>query len=138
MLEITTVTTVNKYEAIIIMHPDASEEQQKELFRKNADILKSNKGSYNHVDTWGKRRLANPIDKMSRGTYFHTTFETEAVAIKELERTMNINDQVLRFSHFRLDDRVVLTKFVEDFYGQVKETKEREKELKAKQKIRKK
>lgn len=117
-----------KYEAIIIMHPDATEEEQKALFRKNRDIIQSSEGEVSHLDTWGKRRLANPIDRVQRGIYFHATFEAKGPAIAEMERTMRINDRVLRFMHTRLDDRMSLTKYLEGFREQLAEASNREKE----------
>lgn len=125
-----------KYEGVVIMHPDSSEEEQKALFKKNAEIVKSFKGAINHLDTWGKRRLANPIEKMSRGIYFHTTFTAEGNAVAELERTMRINDRVLRFSHVRLDDRISLPKFVDEFKSSLAETLKRESEREAKAQAR--
>lgn len=126
-----------KYEAVVILHPDMTEEDQKAFFKKNADIITSFKGSVNHLDTWGKRKLGNPIEKISRGNYFHTTFEATGGAIAELERTMRINDRVLRFQHTRLDDRVSLTKFVEKFKEALVETANREREREIKNQQRK-
>lgn len=123
---------IRKYEGVVIMHPDASEDEQKALFRKNVEIIKSFKGELNHLDTWGKRRLANPIEKLNRGNYFHTTFTGKGEVIAELERTMRINDRVLRFTHVRLDDRVSLPKFVEEFKSALTETLKRESEREAK------
>lgn len=128
----TTAVPRRKYEAVIIMHPDTPEEEQKNLFKKNRDILKNFKGEVNHLDTWGKRRLANPIEKLTRGIFFHTTFESEGEAIAELERTMRINDRVLRYVHTRLDDRVQLSKFVEEFKNALAESINREKERESK------
>jgi small subunit ribosomal protein S6 len=126
-----------KYEAVIIMHPDTSEEEQKTLFQKNKEILKAFEGEMNHLDTWGRRRLANPIHKLTRGIYFHTTFEAKGEAIAELERTMRINDRVLRFQHTRLDDRVSLAKYLENFKESLAEAARREKEREAKVQQRK-
>ncbi len=123
---------IRKYEGIVIMHPDASEDEQKALFRKNSETIKAYKGEVNHLDTWGRRRLANPINKFTRGTYFHTTFTARGDAIAELERTMRINDRVLRFAHVRLDDRISLSKFVEEFKTALTETMKRESEREAK------
>lgn len=126
-----------KYELVVIMHPDASEEEQKNLFKKNRDIITSFQGTINHLDTWGKRKLGNPIDRLTRGNYFHATFEATGEAIAELERTMRINDRVLRFQHTRLDDRVSLTKFVEKFKEALVETANREREREIKNQQRK-
>jgi small subunit ribosomal protein S6 len=126
------------YEAVILVHPDASEDDQKTLFKKNKGIIEEMfKGSVNHLDFWGKRSLANPINKITKAAYFHTTFMSEPEAIAELERTMRINDKVLRFLHTRLDERVSLTKYVEDFKTALGETAAREREREAKFQARK-
>lgn len=130
-------TALRNYELVVIMHPDASEEEQKALFRKNREIIQSFKGSINHIDTWGKRKLGNPIERLNRGNYFHMTFEAQGAAVAELERTMRINDRVLRFQHTRLDDRVSLTKFLEKFKEALVETANREREREAKNQARK-
>lgn len=121
-----------KYEAVIIINPDASEEDQKNILRKNRDIIQSFSGEMHHLDTWGKRKLANPINKFSRGNYFHMTFEAKGDAIAELERTMRIDERILRFQHTRLDDRVSLAKFVEKFKDALAEAAQREREREAK------
>ena len=128
---------LRKYEGIVIMHPDATEEEQKTLFRRNRDIIQSFGGTINHLDTWGKRKLGNAIDRLTRGNYFHVTFEATGPVIAELERTMRINDRVLRFQHTRLDDRVSLTKFVEKFKEALVETANREREREIKNQQRK-
>lgn len=126
-----------KYELVVILHPDTSEEDQKGFFRKNREILQSFSGTINHLDTWGKRKLGNPIDRLTRGNYFHMTFEATGDAIHELERTMRINDRVLRFQHTRLDDRESLPKFVEKFKEALAETANREREREIKNQQRK-
>ena len=126
------------YEAVIMVHPDASEEEQKTLFRKNKAIIEEQyKGTVGHIDTWGKRSLANPIDKLRKAVYFHSTFEASPQAIAELERTMRINDRVLRFQHTRLEDGTVLATFVEDFKKSLAESAAREREREAKFQARK-
>ncbi len=136
MLEVQSSIPVRKYEAVIILHPDSSEEDQKTFFQKNKGIIDSFKGTIHSLDTWGKRKLANPIGKLTRGVYFHSTFEAEGDSIKELERTMRLNDKVLRFNHTRLDDRVSITKYLEGFKGALEETMKREKEREEKFKAR--
>jgi small subunit ribosomal protein S6 len=121
-----------KYEAVIIIHPDASEDEQKTIIKKNREVIQKFAGEMYHCDTWGKRKLANPIDKLTRGNYFHVTFEAKGEAIAELERTMRINERILRFQHTRLDDRVSLAKFVEKFKENLAEAAQRERDREAK------
>lgn len=120
------------YEVVILVHPDTNLEDQKELFRKNKSIIQGFKGTVNTLETWGKRNLANPLGKLKKAIYFHSTFETQPAAIAELERTMRINDKVLRFVHTRLDERVSLAKHMEDFKRSLQESAAREKEREAK------
>ncbi len=131
---------VRPYEAVILMHPDATEDQQKELFQKNKAIVESFNGSVNHVDSWGRRRLANHVKKIRNSIYFHTTFMAEPEAVAELERTMGINDRVLRVMHTRLEEETDLKKFVDNFkeclVEALKAEKEREENFKQKRQRR--
>jgi small subunit ribosomal protein S6 len=131
------VETPNRnYEGVIILHPDVNETEQKNFFKKNAETIKAFKGRVNHLDTWGKRKLANPIKKMRLGTYFHVTFEAQPECVTELERIMKIDDRVLRFSHLRLDDRVSLASHVDKFKNTIVESNKREQEREAKRDLR--
>ncbi len=126
------------YEGVILVHSDASEDEQKELFTKNKNIIeKQYGGSVKHLDTWGKRNLSNPIEKAKRAIYFHTTFEANPQAIAELERTMRINDKVLRFMHTRLEDGMDLGTHLENFKNALAESAAREREREAKFQARK-
>jgi len=124
------------YEAVILVHPDANLEEQKELFRKNKATITSYKGSVNSVETWGKRNLATPIGKLRKAVFFHTTFEAGPQAVAELERTMRINDKVLRFMHTRLDERTPISKHLEAFKKGLADSAAKEKEREAKSQLR--
>jgi small subunit ribosomal protein S6 len=129
---------VRPYEVVVLMNPDASEDDQKSLFRKNKAIIEEQfGGEVKHLDTWGKRKLANPIGKSKQALFFHSTFKANPQAIAELERTMRINDSVLRFMHTSLDDRTDLTKYIEDFKTSLAESAAREREREAKFQARK-
>ena len=126
------------YEGVILVHPDASEDDQKNLFKKNKAIIEEQfGGSVKHLDTWGKRTLSNPIEKNRKAVYFHTTFEANPQAIAELERTMRINDKVLRFMHTRLEDGTDLATHLEGFRTTLAESAAREREREAKFQARK-
>lgn len=137
MFELSKIEVSRPYEGIIVMDPDTPEADQKSLFQKNKGIIESFAGEVNHIDTWGKRRLGNPINNKSRAIYFHTTFTASPKAISELERTMKINDKVLRCVHTRLPENTSLQKYIEKFKEQLAETLRKEKEKEAKFKARK-
>lgn len=124
--------TTRPYEAVILVHPDATAEDQKNLFRKNKETIESFKGNIHSLETWGKRNLGNAIGKVRKAYYFHTCFEAGPQAVAELERTMRINDKVLRFMHTRLDERTPIAKHLENFKKSLQDTASREKEREAK------
>lgn len=125
------------YEAVILVHPDATLEEQKELFKKNKATIASFNGSIHTLETWGKRTLATPIGKLRKAVYFHSIFEANPQAVAELERTMRINDKVLRFMHTKLDERVSMSKHAEAFKKGLADSAAREKEREAKAQLRK-
>ncbi|MBA3737553.1 MAG: 30S ribosomal protein S6 [Actinobacteria bacterium] len=48
------------------------------------------------TERWGRRRLAYEIDDRNEGYYVVVTFSAEPVAQLELERVLNLADEVLR------------------------------------------
>ncbi len=130
-------TNINNYESVVILDPTLTEEDQKAFFTKNKAIVESFEGQINHIDTWGQRYLANKINKLSRGAYFHTTFTANGECVKELERTMKINDKVLRYVHVRLDNRMSIEKHLDRYKDIVLESKKRAEEREAKMQARK-
>ncbi len=131
-MELEVRPVLRPYEAVVIVHPDATEDEQKQIFRKNKEIIESFKGSVNHLDTWGRRNLANSIKKQKRALFFHSTFMAEPTAVAELERVLRINERVLRFMHTRLEDGTSLPKFVENFKQSLVDAANREREREAK------
>ncbi|PYM69987.1 MAG: 30S ribosomal protein S6, partial [Candidatus Rokuibacteriota bacterium] len=49
------------------------------------------------VDNWGKRRLAYDIKKQREGTYAVFEVSAEPSMVKEFERQVRLNENVLRF-----------------------------------------
>lgn len=124
------------YEVVILMHPDANLEEQKALFTKNKATIAGYKGNVHSVETWGKRTLSTPIGKIRKAVFFHSVFEANPQAVQELERTMRINDKVLRFMHTRLDERTTPAKHLEAFKKGLAESAAKEKEREAKAQLR--
>ena len=52
---------------------------------------------------WGKKRLAYPINKKEEGIYAVVNLDCEADTVKELDRLLNLNDNVLRTKVLRTD-----------------------------------
>jgi small subunit ribosomal protein S6 len=54
-------------------------------------------GAVGKVDRWGRKRLAFEIDRQTEGYYVVAEFTAEPTVITELDRTLHLADEVLRF-----------------------------------------
>ena len=85
------------YEAMVILDPSLSEDDTKAAVAKVSSLIEAIKGTGTQVEEWGKRKLAYEILNHTDGHYAVYRFDAEPTAISELERTLGISDQVLRF-----------------------------------------
>lgn len=67
--------------------------------------LKSLGAEVTKVENWGKRRLAYEIRKQREGTYAVLEASAEPAMIKEFERQLGLNENVLRFISTRVPIR---------------------------------
>lgn len=117
------------YEQVLVLRPDVSEEEQKEICRITADIVQKQKGEIFKVDTWGSRRIANPKAKKStRGWYFYMLFSAPGGAISEIRKQLSINSKVLYFHQERLPKKETPENHVKKFLHNLEETAQREKD----------
>ena len=56
---------------------------------------------------WAEQRLAYPINGHQKGTYWLVYFKLDTQKLKELNRTCQLNEALLRFLFTRVDPRVV-------------------------------
>ena len=94
---------MNQYEALYIIVPTQDEETMKASVEKFKGIVETNGGEVTAVDEWGKKRLAYPINYKTEGWYVLVTFKAPADLPRELERNLEIYDDVLRYLVVKLE-----------------------------------
>jgi len=87
---------MNKYESVIIINPNCTEEAVKALEEKITGLINQN-GKVESVENMGKKRLAYEIKKNKEATYMLVNFESKPEAISEIERNYRITDEILKF-----------------------------------------
>lgn len=95
---------MNKYEVMYIINVAVEEEKRTELIATLSKILTDQGGKVLKTDEWGMRDFAYPIDHMTKGYYVVETFEAENDCLKEYDRLMHINPNVVRYMIVRRDD----------------------------------
>ena len=96
---------MKKYELVFIADPRLSEEDVVALTDEYKGMLTKGGGTISKQESWGKKRLAYPIRKLSEGYYVLYNVELESGnPFPEVERRMQQNDNVLRYLTVRLDE----------------------------------
>ena len=97
---------MNRYELTYIIDTALEEEARKELIEKVSALIAQNGGEVEKIDeTWGKRRLAYPINDKPEGYYVLVTMQAPAELPKEIERNLRINENVLRSLVIKLEEK---------------------------------
>ena len=94
------------YETTFIVRPDVESGTVDALKDQVADLLTNLKAPQVRWESWGRRKLAFPIKKASKGTYLYVLFLGAADAAAELERVLMLNENVLRSLTVRVLDDV--------------------------------
>jgi small subunit ribosomal protein S6 len=97
---------LKRYETIFISHPDLSEEDHAEIERKLRSTITSLKGEIIKLEDWGAKKLGYEIRKNSRGRYYLLDYLAAPALVREVERNLRLNDQVLKFQTVKISDRV--------------------------------
>ena len=90
------------YEILVIFDPRPTDEDIAALLVKLQDNLTNLGGAVSKAESWGKRRLAYEIRKQREGTYAVIECSATPATIKEFERQLGLNEQVLRFLSTRV------------------------------------
>lgn len=97
---------MRRYETIFITHPELSEEGLAELKEKLRSIITSLKGDFVKLEDWGMKKLGYDIRKNTRGHYFLLDYLAATELVREIERTLRLNDRVLKFQTVRISNQI--------------------------------
>ena len=92
------------YEHVLIARQDISAQQAEALNDQLKAMLEEQGGKVAKIEYWGLRNLAYRINKNRKGHYSLLAIDAPAPAVKEMERQLSINEDVLRFLTTRQDE----------------------------------
>ena len=96
------------YETIYIVKPDLADDENKALTAKVNEVVAKMNGDVRKLEDWGIRKLAYPIDKITRGRYMYLRTDGDSTLIAELERRLRLDDKVIRYQTVKLEKENVV------------------------------
>jgi len=95
------------YELGIVINPEVGDEQARAIVERVTQLISTNDGEVVRVNAWGRRRLAYPIERHRDGLYFYFDLILDPQSIVEIERTLRVNEDVIRHLLKLRDPKVV-------------------------------
>jgi small subunit ribosomal protein S6 len=97
---------VRPYEVMVIFDASLEDEAVRSHVTRYTDQLNAAGAKSVKVDNWGKRRFAYPVRHHNEGYYVLIEANAEPPALADLDRALQLADEVLRHKVIRLPDRV--------------------------------
>lgn len=92
------------YEHVFIVRQDVSQQAAEGLAETFKNIITENGGKVEKTEYWGIRTMAYKIRKNRKGHYILMNIDAPHAAVAEMERQMNLNEDVLRLMTLRVDE----------------------------------
>ena len=97
----------NTYETLLILDSNHYARDPGGVSQQISDIVAEAGGNVLVNRLWMEQKLAYPIDKHQKGTYWLTYFEIDGVAIPKIDRALHLCEPVIRHMTVRLEPRLV-------------------------------
>lgn len=93
------------YELTFVVRSDIPEDAVSTMIENVQQWVKADEGNeVLRIDQWGRRKLAYPINDQREGHYILLEVTLEPESIPELERSLKLSDEILRYLLIRADE----------------------------------
>ena len=93
------------YELMVILDPNLDERTVTPSLEAFLNVVRTDGGSVEKIEVWGRRRLAYEILKHAEGIYALLEVEADPSAVAELDRQLGLNESVLRTKVLRREPK---------------------------------
>jgi small subunit ribosomal protein S6 len=91
-------------EHVVIARHDISPQQAEALNDQLKHLIEDHGGHIAKIEYWGLRNLTYRVKKNRKGHYSLLAIDAPAPAVKEMERQLSINEDVIRYMTVRVDE----------------------------------
>jgi small subunit ribosomal protein S6 len=95
---------LRQYELVMIFSPELTEEGLAASIEKVSQFITDRQGAIDNVDNWGKKKLAYAIGHFLEGIYVVVRIQMKPAIMKELEASLKISEDIIRFLLTRVDE----------------------------------
>ncbi len=81
---------------MLILPAEADEQVVSTAVDRITKVVSPDGGEVSHIDRWGRRRFAFEIDHANEGYYAVVSFTADPARQAELDRVLNLADEVIR------------------------------------------
>ena len=93
------------YEMMVVLDAELEDDAVEMSTKKIETLIPKYQGTIDKVDKLGKRRLAYEIKHKREGNYSIYYFHGDETEVHEIERALNITDEIIRFGIYRLPEK---------------------------------
>ncbi len=105
---------LREYETIYILQSSVDPDEADRVATRIKDIVQARSGKLIKIDNWGKRKLAYPINKSSRGVFVFLKYLGFEDMVAEVERNLRLLDCVVRYQTVLMNGDVKLETYAID------------------------
>jgi small subunit ribosomal protein S6 len=93
------------YEIMLILSAEADESVVATAVDRITKVVSESGGEVSNVDRWGRRRFAYELQHLTEGYYVVVNFTAEPTVQAELDRVLNLADEIIRHKVMLLPEK---------------------------------
>lgn len=110
---------MRQYETLFITTQDYQNQLFTTLWKKLEKIITKDEGKVVNFQNFGKKKLAYPIKKTTRGSFYNFNFVSAPEAVREIENLLNLEENILRYQTNVVNREVDLTTLKIEYTGNI-------------------
>ena len=115
MFEIKPGSEMNKFEAVLLINPDISNQILKKEIENFKKKISSNQGETINIENWGLRDLSYKISNFKKAFYNFFQLEIEGSKIQIIRKYLTQNERILRHLFIKVNSHQELpTKLINE------------------------
>ncbi|MBA3826242.1 MAG: 30S ribosomal protein S6 [Ktedonobacterales bacterium] len=98
---------IREYELGLVINPDLSEEQIEAQVLRVGQTIEGRGGQIVHLDRWGRRRMAYPIQRHRDGYYAFFDVQLDSAEVRGVETVLRVQESIMRSLLTVIDPRTI-------------------------------